>query len=104
MASKEDKLDIRNAKRSASARKKGGLRVSNSAAKELNKTNKADVKRGSSYGFKVRSSGAKLAKTNSPTKPSVASKVNAKNKMKAQGARAMSGPTSGYNKRSQRGK
>ena len=32
----------------------------------------------------------------SATKPSVASKANAKNKMKAQGAKTMSSPTSGY--------
>ena len=95
---KEEKLDIRNAKRTANAMSKKGLRVSNSAAKELNKTNRADVKRGSSYGFKVTSSGAKSAKTNSPVKPSVASKANAKNKVKAQGAKSMSSPTSGYGK------
>jgi hypothetical protein len=37
--------------------------------------------------------------TNSPVKPSVASKANAKNKMKAQGAKINSSATSGYNKR-----
>ena len=36
--------------------------------------------------------------TNSPVKPSVASKANAKNKVKAQGAKSMSSPTSGYGK------
>ena len=36
--------------------------------------------------------------TNSPVKPSVASKANAKNKMKAQGAKIMGSPTSGYGK------
>jgi len=34
--------------------------------------------------------------TNSPVKPSVASKANAKNKMKAQGAKSMSSPTDRY--------
>ncbi len=95
---KEDKMDIRNAKRTADKMRRKELRISNSAAKDLNKTNRADVKRGSSFGFKVTSSGSKLAKTNSPTKPSVASKANAKNKMKAQGAKSMSAPTSGYGK------
>jgi hypothetical protein len=37
--------------------------------------------------------------TNSPVKPSVASKANAKNKMKAQGAKIGSSATSGYGRK-----
>jgi hypothetical protein len=47
---KEDKMDIRNAKRSASAMKKGGLRVSNKGAVEFNKSSKAGVKAGRTGG------------------------------------------------------
>lgn len=83
-----EKNDVRNAKRTASKMRKRQLRVSNKGAVEFNKTNKADVKRGSSYGMKVTSSGTRLAKTNSPRKPSMPVKTGVKNKMKAQGKAA----------------
>jgi hypothetical protein len=88
MASNSEKKDVRNAKRTASKMRKGTLRISNSAAKNINKTNRADVKRGGSLGFKVTSSGTKLAKTNSVTKPSMPVKTGVKNKLKTQGKAA----------------
>lgn len=98
MASKEDKLDIRNAKRSARQMRKGGLRVSNKAAVKFNQAGKAEVKLGRPGGaLKTTSSGYKVTKTNSAKMPSVASKANAKNKIKAN-PKAMSSPTSGYGK------
>lgn len=94
---KADKMDIRNAKRTANAMQKRLLRVENSAAVQTNQRAKARVKAGMmEKGMKVTSSGYKTTKSNSATKPSVASKANAKNKMKAQGAKTMSSPTSGY--------
>jgi hypothetical protein len=100
---KEDKIDIRNAKRTASAMRKGSLRVSNKAAVQFNKEYKEKVKSGRVRdGIKVKSSGTeslKFGKTNSPRKPSVAVKTGVKNKMKAQGAKTMKSSTSGYNRR-----
>jgi hypothetical protein len=98
MASKDDKIDIRNAKRSATAMKKGGLRISASAAKAFNKETRNANKAGKGASIRTTSSGFRAANSVSATKPSVASKVNAKNKMKAQGAKAMGAPTSGYGK------
>jgi len=98
---KSDKMDVRNAKRTASAMSKGKLRVSNKAAVEFNKSSKAGVKAGRTGGLwavKVTSSGYKAANTNSARQPSVAVKTGVKNKMKAQGAKSMSAPTSGYGK------
>lgn len=43
-------------------------------------------------------------KSVSATKPSMPVKTGAKNKMKAQGAKAMSAPTSGYNRTKPKGK
>ena len=87
---KEDKLDIRNAKRTASKLRKGQLRLSNSAAKEWNKSAKASQKAGTSkVQAKVTSSTIRLSKTNSAKMPSVAVKTGVKNKIKAQG-KAMS--------------
>jgi hypothetical protein len=92
MASREDKTDARNAKRTA-----GKIRITK--AKAFNQASKAGAKAGTNFmNMKATSSGYKLAKTNSATKPSVATKQNAKNKMKAQGAKAMGAPTSGYGK------
>lgn len=86
---KEDKLDIRNAKRSANAMRKGALRVSNKAAVQFNKEYKEKVKSGRVRdGIKVKSSSAdslKFGKTNSARKPSVPVKTGVKNKVKAQG-------------------
>jgi predicted nucleic acid-binding Zn ribbon protein len=102
---KGDKLDIRNAKRSAAAMKKGGLRVSNSQASTTNQRAKARVKDGMmEKGMNVKSSGFKTTKSNSAKMPSVASKANAKNKMKAQGAKIGSSATSGYGKTKPKGK
>ena len=99
MASDFEKNDTRNAKRTASKMRKRQLRVSNKGAVEFNKQSKADLKSGKSKTqTKVTSSGYRQAKTNSPTKPSVAVKTGVKNKMKAQGAKSMSAPTSGYGK------
>ncbi len=96
---KGDKLDIRNAKRSADKMRRGELRVENSAATRLNKLSKSRVKSGKSLdGIKATSSSMKAAKTNSAKMPSVAAKAGAKNKVKAQGAKAMGAPTSGYGK------
>ena len=96
---KGDKTDVRNAKRTANAMKKGGLRVSNSQASTTNQRAKARVKDGMmEKGMNVKSSGFKTTKSNSAKMPSVASKANAKNKMKAQGAKSMGAPTSGYGK------
>lgn len=83
-----EKNDVRNAKRTASKMRKRQLRVSNKGAVEFNKTNRADVRRGSSYGMKVTSSSTRLAKTNSPSKPSMPVKNGVKNKIKAQGKAA----------------
>ena len=93
-----DRNDTRNAKRTASKMQKRELRVSNKGAVQFNKSNKADVKAGKSTGMKVTSSTVRAAKTNSAKMPSVATKANAKNKVKAQGAKSMSSPTSGYGK------
>ena len=99
MASNSEKKDFRNAKRTASKMQKGTLRLSNSAGKEFNKSSKADLKAGKSkVQVKVTSSTYKAAKTNSATKPSMPVKTGVKNKMKAQGAKSMSAPTSGYGK------
>lgn len=99
MAAKEDKLDIRNAKRTANKLQKRELRVSNSQATATNKAAKARVKTGMmEKGMKVTSSGYKTTKSNSATKPSMPVKTGAKNKMKAQGAKSMGAPTSGYGK------
>ena len=100
MASKEDKLDIRNAKRTESKLRKGQLRLSNSAAKEWNKSAKASQKAGTSkVQAKVTSSTIRLSKTNSATKPSMPVKTGVKNKMKAQGAKIGTSATSGYGKK-----
>jgi hypothetical protein len=96
---KGDKLDIRNAKRTAGAMKVKTLRVENSGATAANKRSKASVKAGkSATGIKVTSSGYKTTKTNSAKMPSVAAKTGVKNKMKAQGAKMGSSATSGYGK------
>ena len=89
MASKEDKLEIRNAKRSASKLAKGELRLDKRQVKHFNKDNKADVKRGAAFGTKASSSKLKTKKsTNSPRKPSMPVKTGVKNKMKTQGKAA----------------
>jgi hypothetical protein len=81
-----DKNDTRNAKRTAAKMLKRQLRVSNKGAVEFNKQSKADLKAGKSKTqLKVTSSTVRKAKTNSPTKPSVAVKTGVKNKMKTQG-------------------
>ena len=96
---KGDKQDVRNAKRTADKMRQHTLRVSNSGATEINKLSKEQVKSGKTKtGIKATSSGMRAAKTNSARQPSVAVKTGAKNKIKAQGAKAMSAPTSGYGK------
>lgn len=95
MASKEDKLDIRNARRSADKLRRGELRVGASAAKAFNKETRNANKAGKGASIRTTSSGFKPARSVSATKPSVASKVNAKNKTKAN-PKSMSSPTSGY--------
>jgi hypothetical protein len=83
---KEDKMDIRNAKRTANAMRTRGLRVSNSGAIEINKLSKTQVKSGKSkVGIKATSSGMKATKTNTATKPSMPVKQGVKNKLKTQG-------------------
>ena len=83
---KSDKMDIRNAKRTANAMRGRGLRVSNSGATEINKLSKSQVKSGKTkVGIKATSSGMKAAKTNSATKPSMPVKTGVKNKLKTQG-------------------
>lgn len=63
---------------------------------------KAPLVRGASgkYSSKdiLNQAAKKAPKSVSAKMPSVASKANAKNKMKAQGAKSMSSPTSGYGK------
>jgi hypothetical protein len=86
---KGDKLDIRNAKRSAAKLAKGELRVSNSQASTTNQRAKARVKSGMmEKGMKVTSSGYKTTKSNSATKPSMPVKTGVKNKLKTQGKAA----------------
>lgn len=89
---KEDKLDIRNAKRTASKMRKGELRVSASAVKQYNQTAKKALKAGKlDSAVKVTSSGFKQGnKSISAVKPSMPVKTGAKNKMKAQGAKTQS--------------
>jgi hypothetical protein len=106
---KGDKQDIRNAKRTASAKAKGGERQSPSQIKSFNKETRNANKAGKGANVRATSSSSmvkdgafKSAKTVSATKPSVASKANAKNKMKAQGAKINSSATSGYNRRGKR--
>jgi hypothetical protein len=87
----------RNAKRSAKKMRKGQLRINPSAAKAFNKEMKEQVKLGKpGSNIKTTSSGFRAANTNSPRKPSVAKVAlkGAKNKMKAQGAKINSAPTS----------
>lgn len=99
MASNFEKNDTRNAKRTASKMLKRELRVSNKGKVEFNKQSKADLKSGNSKTqLKVTSSTVRKTKTNSPTQPSMPVKQGVKNKLKAQGAKSMSGPTSGYGK------
>jgi hypothetical protein len=102
---KGDKEDIRNAKRTAATKAKGGERQSasqikawNKAQRDANKAGKGVKVRATSSSSMTKSGGFKAANSVSATKPSVASKANAKNKMKAQGAKVMSSPTSGYGK------
>ena len=88
---KGDKQDIRNAKRTANAMSKKGLRLSNAAAVKFNQQSKAGVKAGRTgeqWTVKVKSSGYKAAKTNSATKPSMPVKTGVKNKLKTQGKAA----------------
>jgi hypothetical protein len=90
---KLEKKNIRNAKRN------GELRVSNSQASTTNQRAKARVKDSMmEKGMKVTSSGYKTTKSNSATKPSMPVKNGVKAKVKAQGAKAMGAPTSGYGK------
>jgi hypothetical protein len=95
---KGDKLDIRNAKRSAAKLAKGELRVGASAAKAFNKETRNANKAGKGANIRTTSSGFKPANSVSATKPSMPVKTGVKNKMKAQGAKSMSAPTSGYGK------
>ncbi len=74
---KGDKRDVAKAKAAASEKK-----VTNKFVKEMAKR-----------GVNVGGSGSVSAR-----QPSMPTKQGAKNKMKAQGAKAMSGPTSGYGK------
>jgi hypothetical protein len=87
----------RNAKRSAIKMGRKQLRVGPQAAKAFNKEMKEQAKSGRpGTAIKTTSSGFKAAKTNSARKPSVAKVAlkGAKNKMKAQGAKVNSAPTS----------
>lgn len=95
---KGDKQDIRNAKRTASKMQKGELRVGASAAKAFNKETRNANKAGKGASIRTTSSGFRAANSVSATKPSMPVKTGAKNKMKAQGAKAMGAPTSGYGK------
>ena len=67
---------------------------------------KASLARGASgqYSSKdiLNQAAKKAPKSVSAKMPSVASKANAKNKVKAQGAKSMSSPTSGYGKTTKR--
>ncbi len=86
---KEDKMDIRNAKRSAAKLKRGELRVSASAAKAFNKTTRNANKAGKGANIRTTSSGFKPANSVSATKPSMPVKTGVKNKLKTQGKPAM---------------
>jgi hypothetical protein len=104
---KGDKQDIRNAKRTATAKAKGGERQSpsqikawNKAQRDANKVGKGPNVRATSSSSMVKDGAFKPANTVSAKKPSVASKANAKNKMKAQGTKINSSATSNYNRRS----
>jgi hypothetical protein len=103
---KGDKEDIRNAKRTAAARAKGGERHSASQIKAWNKAQRDANKVG--RGVKVRATSSssvtkggsfKAANSVSARKPSMPVKTGVKNKMKAQGAKINSSPTSGYSRR-----
>lgn len=90
---KGDKQDVAKAKSAAA----GKVKISN--PKAFNKASKAGAKTGTNFmNMKATSSGYKLAKTNSATKPSMPVKTGAKNKMKAQGGKIGSSATSGYGK------
>ncbi len=93
---KGDKQDIRNAKRTATAKAKGGERQSASQIKAWNKTQRDANKVGK--GVKVRATSSssmvkdgafKPANSVSATKPSMPVKTGVKNKLKTQGKPAM---------------
>jgi len=83
---KGDKQDVAKAKAAAA----GKVKISN--PKAFNKVSKAGAKAGTNFmNMKATSSGYKLAKTNSATKPSMPVKNGVKNKVKAQGPKMLKG-------------
>ena len=86
---KDDKKDIAKAKQAIATKKQ--RKAINSKLNMLDQEVKHAVKRGATkYGSGPLKDGAR--------KPSMPVKTGAKNKMKAQGAKAMGAPTSGYGK------
>lgn len=105
---KGDKQDIRNAKRTAAAKAKGGERQSpsqikawNKAQRNANKAGKGVKVRATSSSSMVKDGAFKPANTVSARKPSVAVKTGVKNKLKTQGkASTLSGK--GYSRTGKR--
>lgn len=105
---KGDKQDIRNAKRTAAAKAKGGERQSpsqikawNKAQRNANKVGKGVKVRATSSSSMVKDGAFKAANTVSARKPSVAVKTGVKNKLKTQGkASTLSGK--GYSRTGKR--
>ena len=99
MASKEEKLDIRRAKAAAKPFRKAQPFLQGLTTKEVNKARRADAKNSGFQQPKVTntSDGKKMtSKSISATKPSMPVKTGVKNKLKAQGSKAMSAPTDRY--------
>lgn len=89
----------RNLGRSETKIRRGELRVGPSAVKAFNKETRNSNRVGKGANIRTTSSGFKASKSSSsPARPSVASAAvkGAKNKMKAQGAKATSAPTARY--------
>ena len=103
---KGDKEDLTRAKAKAKAKTLRamndyyylGIPPKNKSNRKVTKTIKLEVKQGVKNAVKNNEITLSKKSPISARKPSVASKANAKNKMKAQGAKAMSSPTSGYGK------
>ncbi len=101
---KGDKTDVAKAKDAAAKRRyknpRAGIHSGGLTTKETNAERKNMAKKGYSQpkvtkgtdGFKM------IGKSISATKPSMPVKTGVKNKVKAQGAKSMGAPTSGYGK------
>ena len=105
---KGDKQDVAKAKAARAAKARGvamdryyfhGTPLKDKSSRKVTKAIRLEVKQGVKNA--VKNNEIKLDKKSpiSARKQSVASKANAKNKMKAQGAKINSTPMSGYNRR-----